>query len=169
MFFSDVFRKIKSAFIPLIVMFVVLPFITGAKDISRDEMFEKHKALESGSGLCARFFKYSPERGKMFIEKRGKVVAEVENIQPVSWHPERDVLLVREYGSNTEQKYFILYIERGEYEKKGENRDHLFGNRYCNRFRWSKDGGEVTVYSTMDEKSPEYSIKIEPLPEKEIK
>jgi len=131
--------------------------MTGVK---KEEKFQKHLVIESPSGINARFFKFSGEgNGKTFIEKDEIIITTLDHAQPISWHPRKDILVVKEYSADDDNRCYILNIGAGEYNKKGKKRkNYIMGSRYVNRVKWSKDGTKVTLYSTFTEDEDTYEI-----------
>ncbi|MCE1248560.1 MAG: hypothetical protein LWY06_18130 [Firmicutes bacterium] len=148
------------------VLMVFLAFIMfccpvyADKGVSKDDIFEKHIAIKSDSGLTARFFHFSEKgNGKIFIERKEVVIATIQNAMPISWHPTEDILVVKEYRGTDDDRCYILNIGAGEYKKDPADRSSwILGDPHCNRVKWSKDGSSFTLYSSYGSKEYKYNL-----------
>jgi hypothetical protein len=149
-----------AALIILMAFLLVSCPVFADKGVSKEDMFEKHLNLESPSGLKARFFQFSGKgNGKTFIEKKDVIIATIDNAMPIAWHPTEDILIVKEYRGNDDDKCYILNIAKGEYAKNPADRSaYILGDPYCNRAKWSKDGEKFTLYSTFGSKEYTYNL-----------
>lgn len=139
---------------------VVTSVCIAARKPNKEEMTAKHLMMKSPAGMKARFFKLSGKgQGKTFIEKDEIIIATLEHAKPISWHPKMDILLVKEFTGSENDRCYLLNIGEGEYSKKGKRRSlYVMGDKYSNKARWSEDGMEVVLYSTMSDKENTYKI-----------
>lgn len=149
--------------IKILYLFIFLTAVFGIcfadRQPTKEEKFEKHLILESPSGIKARFFEFSEKgQGKTFLEKDEIIITTLNHVQPISWHPTRDILLVKEYSSGKDNRCYLLDIGAEEYSKKGDRDGYILGDRYVNRARWSEDGTKVTLYSTFNEEEYTYDL-----------
>ena len=146
--------------IMIILMLMVLGIASlGAKMPKKDEKFHKHLCLESPTGIKARYYQYGEGRSKMFIEKDTIVMARLKNVRPMSWHPKMDILLVKEDGVDDDNRCYLLNIGEKEFSKGDKDRqEYVFGSRYVNRVKWSKDGTKVILISTFMDYEKEFDI-----------
>lgn len=133
--------------------------VSFAQTVKKGEDFEKHTCLVSPSGIKARYYKYNEDRSKLFIEKDEIVQARLDNVRPMSWHPEMDILVVIEDEADDDNRCYLLNIGEKEFSKENQNRkDYIMGNRYVNRVKWSKDGTKVILSSTFMDYEEEFDI-----------
>lgn len=130
------------------------------RTVKKEEKFEKHLSIESSNGINARFFDFSGQgQGKTFLEKNELIIATLDKLEPVSWHPHRDILLVKEIDKGSNNRCYLLNIEEEEFEKKESNRSlYILGDQYSNKARWSEDGGTLTLYSTLNDNEYTYEV-----------
>lgn len=86
--------------------------------------------------------------GKTIIKKGNRVVAELPLVFPVSFSPTADILLVREWAPDDDCRHYLLNIGAGEFFKKGNRLDYVFGKRYVERANWSSDGKTITFHNS---------------------
>ena len=150
-------KKMISIFTVLfITMMITFSF---ADAVKKGEEFQKHTCLESSSGIKARYYKYNEGRSKLFIEKDEIVLARLNNVRPMAWHPEMDILVVMEDAADDDNCCYLLNIGEKEFSKNDKDRkDYIMGNRYVNRVKWSKDGSKVILSSTFMDYEKEFDI-----------
>jgi hypothetical protein len=111
-----------------------------------EEKSPKTKMLESPSGYRAEFVALEGEgEGKTLIWKGKLVVAEVPDSKPISFSPKQDILLLAEHAPDDDLRHFLLNLGEGEFKKKGERLDYVFGGRYVKGAKWSADGKTLTL------------------------
>ncbi len=148
----------------LVVILIVLFYMMGiaasfADSVKKGEEFQKHTCLESSSGIKARYYKYNEGRSKLFIEKDEIVMAKLDNVRPMAWHPKMDILVVMEDSADDDNRCYLLNIGEKEYSKNDKDRkEYVMGNRYVNRVKWSKDGSRVILSSTFMDYEEEFDI-----------
>lgn len=149
-----------AAITVLLAFLLVCCPVFADKGVSKEDMFEKHLTIKSPSGLNARFFQFSGKgNGKTFIEKKEVIIATIDNVMPVSWHPTEDILIVKEYTGNSDDRCYLLNIGAEEYKKNIDDRlSYILGDPHSNRVKWSKDGSSFTLYSTYGDKEYKYNL-----------
>jgi hypothetical protein len=108
-----------------------------------------YQRVRSPGGFLAHYLRFQGKDGdfvgRTMIEKEGLVVGVVEGARPVSFSPTADILLVVEDFADDDLRHYLLKIGDGQFSRKDERANYVFGSRFVAKAEWSNDGKFLTL------------------------
>lgn len=144
-------------------------------EVPKKEKTEKEKVerevFTSPSGFTATLAIENNLALTVIKDKEGKVLAKIKGVDPMSFSPVDDILLVKELTDGDDSRQYLLNIGAGEFTKKGKRTEYVFGGKYVTEARWSSDGKTiilVNIGGIAEEVEDSFKIADYIIPNKEV-
>ena len=135
--------------IALLSIFSLSPSFADHHQKKTTPVQSSHQKVQSPGGFIAHSFRFAIDDGEpeggILIEKDGQVVGTISGARAVSFSPTADILLVSEAVASDDLRHYLLDIGKGQYTRKGERKNYVFGSRYVAKAKWSADGKQITL------------------------